>query len=79
MENIDACLDVREGMRGCQDGFAFVLLIQVTVGSAIQSEGSTVHEGTQIVVLIKVRDSFLQLVCVEEGLNIGDLEVCLKQ
>ena len=59
MDNIDACLDVRESMRRREDGFAFVLLIQVAVGSAVQSEGSTVHEGTQVVVLVKVGDSFL--------------------
>lgn len=59
MDNIDACLDVREGMRCCKDGFAFVLLVQVAVGSAVQSEGSTVHEGAQVVVLVKVGDSFL--------------------
>lgn len=59
VDNIDPCLDVREGMRCCEDGFAFILLVEVAVGSAVQSEGSTVHEGTQVVVLVKVGDSFL--------------------
>lgn len=59
VDNIDTCLDVRKSMRCRQDGFAFVLLVQVTVGSAVKREGSTVHEGTQVVVLVKVGDSFL--------------------
>lgn len=59
MDDIDACLDVREGVRCCEDAFAFVLLAQVAVGSAVQSEGGTVHKGTQVVVLVKVGDSFL--------------------
>lgn len=59
MDDVDACLDVREGVRCCQNGFAFVLLVQVPVGSAIQSEGGTIHEGAQIVVLVEVGDSFL--------------------
>lgn len=59
VNNIDACLDVGEGMRCCKNGFAFVLLVQVAVCSAVQSEGSTVHEGAQVVVLVKVGDSFL--------------------
>lgn len=46
-------------MRRRQDGFAFVLLMQVTVGSAVKREGSTVHEGPQVVVLVEVSDSFL--------------------
>lgn len=79
VDNIDPCLDVREGVRRCQDGFAFVLLVQVAVSAAVQSEGSAVHEGTQVVVLVKVGDSFLQLICVKVGLDIGDLQVSLKK
>lgn len=79
VHNVDASLDVREGMRRRQSGFALVLIVQVTVGSAVQGEGRTVHEGTQVVVLVKVGDSFLQLVCVKVRLDVGDLEVGLKQ
>lgn len=59
MDHVDARLDVREGMRCREDGFAFILLVQVAMGSAVQSEGSAVHEGTQVVVLVEVGDSFL--------------------
>lgn len=59
VDDVDARLDVGEGVRRCQDGFAFVLLVQVAVGSAVQCKGSTVHEGSQVVVLVKVGDSFL--------------------
>lgn len=78
MNNIDACLDVREGVGRGEDGFAFVLLDQVAMRSAVQREGRAVHEGTQVVVLVKIGDPFLQLVSVEERLHIGDLEVGLK-
>lgn len=78
VDDVDARLDVREGVRRRQDAFAFVLFVQVAVGSAVQCEGSTVHEGTQVVVLVKVGDSLLELVRVEEWFNVGDLEVGLK-
>lgn len=47
--------------------------------SAVQGEGSAVHEGPQVVVLVEVGDPFLQLVRVEEWFDVGDLEVGLKQ
>lgn len=59
VDNVDASLYVGEGMRCCQDGFAFVLLMQVAVGAAIQGEGSAVHESTQVVVLVEVGDPLL--------------------
>lgn len=78
MSDVDACLDVRERMRRRQDGFALVLLMQVSVGTAVQCKGRAVHESAQVVVLVKVSDSFLQLVGVEERLDVGDLEIGLK-
>lgn len=59
MNDVDPCLDVRESVRCCEDCFAFVLLVQLAMCSPIQGEGSTVHEVTQVVVLVKIGDSFL--------------------
>lgn len=59
MDNVDARLDVRERVRRRQDGFALVLLVEVAVRAAVQSEGGAVHEGAQVVVLVKVGDSLL--------------------
>lgn len=59
VDHVDPRLDVRESVRCGEDGFAFVLLVQLAVGSPVQSEGSTVHEVTQVVVLVKIGDSFL--------------------
>lgn len=59
VDHVDPCLDVRESVRRREDGFALVLLVQLAVGSPVQSEGSTVHEVTQVVVLVKIGDSFL--------------------
>lgn len=58
MDDVDAGLYVGEGVRRGQDGFTFVLLVQVSVSPAVQREGSAVHEGAQVVVLIEVGDSF---------------------
>lgn len=79
VQDIDACLDVRKSVRRGQDGFALVLLIQVAVRSAVQRERSTVHEGAQVVVLVKVGNPLLHLVRVEVWLHVGDLEVGLKK
>lgn len=79
VDDVDPRLDVRESVRRREDGFAFVLLVQLAVGSPVQSEGSTVHEVTQVVVLVKIGDSFLQLIRVEERLDVRYLEVCLKR
>lgn len=78
VNDVDACLDVREGVRRGEDGFPLVLLDQVAVCTAVQRERRAVHEGAQVVVLVKVGDPLLQLVGVEERLHVGDLEVGLE-
>lgn len=77
VDDVDACLDVGESVGRGEDGLAFVLLVQVPVGAPVQGEGGAVHEGAQVVVLVEVGDPLLQLVRVEEGLHVGDLEVGL--
>lgn len=59
VDDVDPRLDVRERVRCCEDGFAFVLLVQLAVRPPVQSERSTVHEVAQVVVLVKIGDSFL--------------------
>lgn len=78
MDDVDAGFDVRKSVGGGEDGLAFVLLVQVAVGPAVQRERRAVHECAQVVVLVKVRDALLQLVGVEEGLHVCDLKVCLR-
>lgn len=77
MDDIDAGLDVGEGVGGSEDGLAFVLLMQVAVGPTVQRERCTVHECAQVIVLVKVCDALLQLVSVKERLHICDLKECL--
>lgn len=79
VDNVDASLDVWEGMRRGKDSFAFVLLVQLAMCTAVQGEGSTIHEGTQIVVLVEVGDAFFQFISVKVRLDIGDLKVGLTQ
>ena len=79
MDDVDACLDVRERVGGGEDGLAFELLVQVPVCPPIQSEGGAVDETSQVVVLVKVSDAVLHLVRVEVRLHICDLDECLKK
>lgn len=74
MDDVDACLDVRESVGGREDGLALELFVQVPVGSPIQSEWGAVDETSQVVVLVKVRDAVLHLVCVEVRFHVRDLD-----
>lgn len=73
MNDIDAGLDVRECMRGGEDGLPFVLLVQVTMRTAVKRKWCAVHEHAQVVVLVEIGDALLQLVRVEERLCIRNL------
>ena len=79
MYDVDAGLDVGEGMRGGEDGLPFELLVEVAVRTAIQREGRTVDKAPQVVVLVEVSDAVLHLVRIEEGLHIRDLDVSLRK
>lgn len=78
MDDVDASLDVREGVGRGEDGLAFELFVQVPMGPPIQSEGGAVDETPQVVVLVKVSDAVLHLVCVEVWLHVCDLDECLQ-
>jgi len=79
VNDVDACLDVGEGVRGGQDGLALELLVEVAVRAAVQCEGRAVHEAPQVVVLVEVGDALLHLVRVEEWLHIRDLDEGLRK
>lgn len=78
MDDVDAGLDVGEGVRGGENGLAFVLLVQVAVCPSVQRERRAVHERAQVIVFVKVRDALLQLVGVKEGFHVCDLKVRLR-
>lgn len=78
VDDVDAGFDVGKGVRGGQDGLAFVLLVQVAMCPTVQRERRAVHEGAQVIVFVEVRDALLQLICVKEGLHVCDLKVCLE-
>ena len=77
--DVDAGLDVGEGMRGGEDGLPFELLVEVAVCTAVQREGRAVDKASQVVVLVEVGDAVLHLVRVEEGLHVRDLNVSLRK
>lgn len=78
MDDVDARLDVGEGVGGGEDGFALVLLVQVPVRPSVQGEGGAVDEAPQVVVLVEVGDAVLHLVGVEVGLHVRDLDEGLQ-
>lgn len=79
VDDVDACLDVRESVRGSEYGLAFELFVQVPVGPPVQSEGGAVDETSQVVVLVKVSDAVLHLVRVEVRLHVCDLDERLQK
>lgn len=79
MDDVDARLDVREGVGGGEDGLALVLLVQVPVRPPVQREGGAVDEAAEVVVLVKVSDAVLHLVGVEVRLHVRDLDEGLDE
>lgn len=79
MDDVDARLDVGEGVRGGEDGLPLELLVQVAVRPPVQRERRAVDEAAQVVVLVKVRDAVLHLVGVEVRLHVGDLDEGLRE
>lgn len=77
MDDINAGSDVGESMRSGEQSLALELLVQIPMCSSIQCEWGTKHEGAQIVVLVKIRDTVLQFIGVKERLHISQLDVCL--
>lgn len=78
VDDVDARLDVREGVGGGEDGLAFVLLVQVAVCPSVQREGGAVDEPSEVVVLVEVSDAVLHFVGVEVGLHVRDLDERLQ-
>lgn len=79
MDDVDARLDVGEGVRRGEDGLPLELLVQVAVRPPVQRERRAVDEAPQVVVLVKVRDAVLHLVRVEVRLHVRDLDEGLQE
>lgn len=78
MDDVDARLDVREGVGGGEEGLAFVLLMQVAMRPPVQREGGAVDETAEVVVLVEVGDAVLHFVGVEVRLHVRDLDERLR-
>lgn len=79
LDDIDASLDVGEGMHGGEDGLPLVLLVELASRPSALGEGRGVHEAPQVEVLLKVCQTVLHLVVIEEGLHVSDLDICLER
>lgn len=78
VDNVDARLDVGEGVRGGEDGLPLKLLVQVAVCPSVQRERRAVDEAAQVVVLVKICDAVLHLVRVKVGLHVRNLDESLR-
>lgn len=74
VNDVDAGLDVREGVGGGEDGLAFELFVQVAVRPPVQGERGAVDKTPQVVVLVEVSDAVLHLICIKVWLHIRDLD-----
>lgn len=79
LDDVDASLDVGEGVHGGEDGLPLVLLAQLAARPPALGEGRGVHEAPQVEVLLEVGQAVLHLVVVEVGLHEGDLDVRLSE
>lgn len=79
LDDVDASLDIGEGMHGGEDGLPFVLLVQLASRPSALGERCRVHETPQVEVLLKVCQPVFHLVVIKVGLHISDLDVCLKR
>lgn len=79
LDDVDASLDVREGVHGGEDGLPLVLLVELAARPSALGEGCGVHEAPQVEVLLKVRQAVFHLIVIKEGLHISDLDVCLER
>lgn len=79
LDDVDASLDVGEGVHGGEDGLPLVLLAQLAARPPALGEGRGVHEAPQVEVLLEVGQAVLHLVVVEVGLHVGDLDVRLPR
>lgn len=79
VDDVNACFDVRERVRGGQDGLAFELFVQVPVCPSIQSEGGAVDKTSQVVIFVKVSDPVLHFIRVKIRLHVRDLDEGLQK
>ena len=79
LDDVDAGLDVGEGVHGGQDGLPLVLLAELSPRAARSGEGRREHEAPQVEVLLEVGQPVLHLVVVKVGLRIRDLDVRLER
>lgn len=66
-------------MHSGQDGVPLVLLTKVSSGAPIHGERSSVHEPTEVEVLLKIGYPVFHLILIKIWLHKSNLYVCLKK
>lgn len=79
LDNIYSGFDVGESMHCCQDGVPLVLLAKLSSRAPIHGERRSVHEPTEVEVLLKVSYPVLHLILIKIWLHKSNLYVCLRE
>lgn len=79
LDDVDASLDVGEGVHGGENGLPLVLLVEFAPRPPALGEGRGVHEAPQVEVLLKVGQPVFHLVVVKVRLHVSDLDVGLAR
>lgn len=79
LDDVNASLDIGEGVHGGEDGLPLVLLLKFTPRTSAFGEGCGVHEAPQVEILLKVCQPVFHLIVVKVGLHVSNLDVSLKK
>ncbi len=79
LDDIDAGLDIGEGMHGGEDGLPLVLLVEFTPRPSALGEGRCVHEAPQVEVFLKVGQPVFHLIVIKERFHVSDLDISLQR
>lgn len=79
LDNIYSGFYVGESMHCCQDGVPLVLLAKLSSRAPIHGERRSVHEPTEVEVLLKVSYPVLHLILIKIWLHKSNLYVCLRE
>lgn len=79
LDDVDASLDIGEGVHGSEDGLPLVLLVEFAPWPSALGERRGVHEAPQVEVLLKVCQPVFHLIVIKVGLHVSDLDICLER
>lgn len=79
LDDSDPGLDVGEGVHGGEHSIPAMLLMQLSPGPSLQSEGGGVHEPPKVEILLEVGHPVFHLILIKVRLHKSDLYVGLEE